>query len=204
MPTPPPFHPDDEVLRILAAIVESSDDAIIAKDLDGVIVSWNRGAERVYGYSAQEAIGRPVSMPAPESHRDEPARIIARIKAGHRVAPHETVRLTKDGRRVDGSLTVSPIKDAAGQLVGASVIARDITERKRAEHALRTSQARWRSIVESAVDSIIVTDSRGRVEAFNQADDRYPEDHRHRARGHRPAPRWAHVPHPPVCRRDGG
>ena len=166
-----PFNPDDDA-RILAAIIESSDDAIIAKNLDGIILSWNRGAERMYGYSAAEAIGRPISFLIPSDQRHEFDGILTRIRTDQRVAQHETRRLTKDGRELDISLTVSPIKDSTGQILGASTIARDITERKQVEQALRSSEARWRAIVESAVDGIVVIDARGTVEAFNRAAER--------------------------------
>jgi len=166
-----PFNPDDN-RRILAAIIESSDDAIIAKDLDGIILSWNRGAERMYGYSASEAIGRPISFLIPGDQRHEFDEILKRIRGDQPVALHETRRLTKDGRELDISLTVSPIKNSAGQILGASTIERDITEQKRVEEALRGSEARWRAIVESAVDGIVVIDARGHVEAFNRAAER--------------------------------
>jgi len=166
-----PFDPDDDG-RILAAIIESSDDAIIAKNLEGIILSWNRGAERMYGYSAREAIGRPISFLIPSDLRHEFDELLTHIRTDRRVAHHETRRLTKDGRQLDVSLTVSPIKDSAGQILGASTIARDITEQKRVEQALRGSEARWRAIVESAVDGIVVIDARGHVEAFNRAAER--------------------------------
>jgi len=166
-----PFDPDDDG-RILAALIDSSDDAIIAKNLDGIILSWNRGAERIYGYSASEAIGRPISILIPGDQHHEFDAILERIRVDERVAHHETRRLTKDGRELDIALTVSPIKDSAGRIVGASTIARDITEQKRVEQALRSSEARWRAIVESAVDGIVVIDARGTVEAFNRAAER--------------------------------
>ncbi len=117
----------------LAAIVKSSDDAIVAKDLTGTITDWNQGAERVFGYLAEEAIGKHITMLIPSAHRDEEERIIGRIRRGQRVDHYETVRQRKDGSLIDVSLTVSPIKDAQGKIVGASKIARDITERKRTE-----------------------------------------------------------------------
>ena len=123
---------EDDVRR-LASIIESSDDAIISKDLDGTITSWNSGAERLFGYSAAEAIGRPVTMLMPPDRIDEEPGIIARIRRGERIEHYDTVRKRKDGSPIDISLSVSPVKDAAGRIVGASKIARDITDRKRAE-----------------------------------------------------------------------
>jgi PAS domain S-box-containing protein len=117
----------------LAAIVESSDDAIISKDLDGIITSWNTGAERIFGYLAEEMIGRSIKVLIPPDHHDEEDTILERIRAGQRIEHYETVRQRKYGGLVDISLTVSPIKNAHGQIVGASKIARDITERKRNE-----------------------------------------------------------------------
>jgi PAS domain S-box-containing protein len=117
----------------LAAIIESSDDAIISKNLDGVITSWNKGAERLFGYTAQEAIGRPVTMLMAPDRVDEEPGIIARIRRGEQIEHYDTVRRRKDGTPIDISLTVSPIKDADGKVIGASKIARDITDRKQAE-----------------------------------------------------------------------
>jgi PAS domain S-box-containing protein len=117
----------------LAAIVESSDDAIISKDLEGVITSWNRGAERLFGYTVSEAIGKPVTILIPPERHDEEPSILARIRRGERVQPYETVRQRKDGSLAHISLSISPIRDSKGRVIGASKIARDITERKRAE-----------------------------------------------------------------------
>jgi two-component system, LuxR family, sensor kinase FixL len=163
------FNPQKEARRILAAIVESSDDAIIGKDLDGRILTWNRGAEHLYGYTAEEVTGRSIELLFPEDRLDELDEMLARSRSGQRVQHHETVRRRKDGQLVDISLTVSPIGDATGRIVGASTIARDITARKRADLALRTSEQRWRSVVESAVDGIVVIDAKGHIEAFNPA-----------------------------------
>ena len=163
------FHPDDQAASLLAAIVESSDDAIIAKDLDGTILSWNRGAERIYGYAAAEIVGRPIHILIPRDHPDELPRILERINAGERVDHYETVRVAKDGRLINISLTVSPIRDRAGKIAGASAIARDITTQKQDIDRLRESEARLRSIVDSAVDAIVVIDSHGRIEALNGA-----------------------------------
>jgi PAS domain S-box-containing protein len=117
----------------LAAIIESSDDAIVGKDLHGIITSWNRGAERIFGYSAAEAIGQPVSMLAAADRLDEMPQILSKIKQGDRVEHYETRRRRKDGQIIDIALTVSPVRNSTGQIVGASKIARDITDRKNAE-----------------------------------------------------------------------
>ena len=121
----------------LAAIVESSDDAIISKDLNGIITTWNTGAERIFGYAAREVIGQSVTILAPPDRVDEVRGILERIRRGERVHHFETVRRRKDGTLLDISLTVSPIIDESGNVVGASKVARDISERKRAEDALR-------------------------------------------------------------------
>ena len=117
----------------LASIVESSDDAIVSKDLNGIITSWNGGAERLFGYKAEEVIGKPITILIPADRIDEEPEIIERVRRGERVDHYDTVRRRKDGSLIDISLTVSPLKDADGRIVGASKIARDITERKRAQ-----------------------------------------------------------------------
>jgi len=116
----------------LASIVESSDDAIVSKDLDGTITSWNRGAERLFGYKAEEIIGKSVTILIPSDRLDEEPQIIERVRRGERIDHYDTVRRRKDGSLIDISLTVSPIRDADGRIIGASKISRDITERKRA------------------------------------------------------------------------
>lgn len=166
------FRPEDDPSRFLLAIIESSDDAIVGKDLNGTIVTWNRGAERLYGYSADEVRGRSIALLIPEDRAGELATILDRVRAGQSIEHFETIRRTKDGRSVDVSLTVSPVRDADGYVVGAATIARDITALKQAERALRTSELRWRSIIESAVDGIVVIDARGRIESFNPAAER--------------------------------
>lgn len=117
----------------LASIVESSDDAIISKDLEGVITSWNRGAEHLFGYTAHEAIGRPVTMLMPPDRENEEPTILSRIRRGERIEHYHTIRRRKDGVLIDISLSVSPIQDRHGQIVGASKIARDVTELRRAQ-----------------------------------------------------------------------
>ena len=119
--------------RRLAAIVASSDDAIIGKDLNGIITSWNDGAERIFGYAADEMIGKSIMRLIPSDRQEEEIEILSRIRRGYRFDHFETIRLAKDGRQLNVSITVSPIKDSAGRVVGASKVARDITERKKAE-----------------------------------------------------------------------
>ena len=121
----------------LAAIVDSSFDAIVAKDLNSIITDWNKAAERMFGYTAEEAVGRSITMIIPPDLQDEEANIIRRVRANERVESFETVRLRKDGTRIHVSLTVSPIRNAAGQVIGASAIARDITEAREAERRIR-------------------------------------------------------------------
>jgi PAS domain S-box-containing protein len=140
----------EEALARLAAIVESSDDAIVSKTLDGVIRSWNSGAERIFGYTAEEAVGRPITLIIPPERHDEEPAILERLRCGERVEHFETVRVAKDGRRLDISLTISPICDAEGHVIGASKVARDITERKRAENALRRSERELSEFFENA------------------------------------------------------
>jgi PAS domain S-box-containing protein len=126
----------DEIAQRLSSIVESSDDAIISKNLDGIIASWNNGAQRLFGYAAEEVIGKHITILIPPDHRDEENTIIDRIRRGQRVEHYETVRRRKDGSLVEISLTVSPVKDGQGKIVGASKIARDITVRKRNEEQI--------------------------------------------------------------------
>ncbi len=129
-----------EARQRLAAIVESSDDAIIGKNLSGIVTSWNAAAERIFGYSAQEIVGRSITTIIPPELRDDEDRILATIARGDRIEHFETVRLRKDGKRVEVSLTVSPVKDQSGRIIGAAKISRDITEAKKAERSLRTAE----------------------------------------------------------------
>jgi PAS domain S-box-containing protein len=124
----------------LSAIVDSSDDAILSKDLNGVIASWNAGAERLFGYTAAEMIGQPITKIIPVERQDEETEILRRLRAGERIDHFETVRRAKDGRFVDVSLTISPVRNAAGRIIGASKIARDVTERKKYEEELRVAR----------------------------------------------------------------
>jgi PAS domain S-box-containing protein len=125
-------QPAHDASAFLAAIIESSDDAIVSKSLQGIITTWNKGAERLFGYTAAEAIGKPITMVIPDDRLDEEPAILARIHAGERVDHFETIRRRKDGTLLDISLTISPIRNSDGKIIGASKIARDISERKRA------------------------------------------------------------------------
>jgi len=129
-------HLSEITSRRLAAIVASSDDAIIGKNLDGIITSWNVGAEHIFGYTADEMIGKSIMRLIPLDRQEEERQILSRIRSGERFGHFETIRLAKDGRQLNVSITVSPIKDSTGRVVGASKVARDITERKMAEEAL--------------------------------------------------------------------
>lgn len=138
--------PATDLVRLAAeavAIIESCDDAILSKDLDGIIRSWNRGAERLFGYVADEAIGHSVMMLVPPERADEEVEILARLRRGERIDHAESVRVAKDGRLLNVSLTVSPLKDSTGQIVGASSIARDITDKIRATEALRERERQF-------------------------------------------------------------
>jgi PAS domain S-box-containing protein len=119
---------------LLSAIVESSGDAIVRKTLEGIIISWNRAAESMFGYSAAEAVGQSIRLIIPDDRQEEEDKIFSQIRRGEKVDHFETVRQTKDGRKLDVSLTVSPIRDSSGRVVGASKVARDITESKRLQH----------------------------------------------------------------------
>ncbi|MFN2529922.1 MAG: PAS domain S-box protein [Pyrinomonadaceae bacterium] len=153
-----------EVMRqLLSSIVESSDDAIISKNLDGIINSWNKGAERVFGYTAQEALGRPGTMLMPPDRFDEEPAILDRIRSGRLVDHYETVRRRKDSALISVSVTVSPIKDEQGNIIGASKIARDITEQKQAQNEINF-QARLLSAVQQAV---VATDRTGVIAYLN-------------------------------------
>src|SRR5581483_8029372 len=120
----------------LAAIVESSDDAIVSKTLDGIIRSWNKGAERIFGWKAEEVIGKPITVIIPPERLDEEPKILERLRAGERIDHFETVRMTKDGRRLHISVTISPLRDAEGRIIGVSKIARDISRIKDYERRL--------------------------------------------------------------------
>jgi PAS domain S-box-containing protein len=134
----------------LSALIESADDAIVSKTLDGIITSWNKGAERIFGYTAEEAVGQPITIIIPPDHLDEEPKILARLRAGERIAHFETVRLRKDGKLLDISLTLSPIKGPNGQIIGASKIARDITAQRQAHRALQEASERLKLALDAA------------------------------------------------------
>ena len=144
----------DESEALLAAIVDTSDDAIVSKTLEGVILSWNAGAERLFGYSAAEAVGQSINLIVPLHLRDEEVRILERLRCGERINHFETTRVRKDGELVDISVTVSPVRDSSGNVTGASKVARDITDRKRAEEKILASEQRYRAVVECQTEML--------------------------------------------------
>ena len=166
-----PAHAEAD-LAYLVTILESSDDAIVSKDLNGVIISWNLAARRIFGYTSAEAVGRPISFLIPPDRRDEELRILERLRHGERVDHFESVRLAKDGRSIDVSLTISPIKDRSGRIVAISKIARDITATNAATAALRLAEQEFRFVVDHVADGIIVIDGGGTVQSFNPAAER--------------------------------
>ena len=152
----------------LAAIVDSSDDAIIGKDLESKVVSWNVGAEQMFGYTAAEMLGQPITRLQSPDRPEEEARILEEVKRGG-IRHFETVRLCKDGQPAEVSLTVSPIKNAGGNIIGISSIARDITQRRQAEREVRENRARLSSVIGSAMDAIVSVDAGQRITIFNEA-----------------------------------
>jgi PAS domain S-box-containing protein len=130
----------EEAALRLAAIVESSDDAIVSKDLNGIVTSWNKSAERIFGYKPEEIVGKPITTIIPPEHHDDEPRILSKIRAGERIEHFHTVRVAKNGDRIDVSLSVSPIRDEQGNIIGAAKIARDITQQRKMEAALHISE----------------------------------------------------------------
>jgi PAS domain S-box-containing protein len=169
--TPRPRRPGNRASgsKLLASIVDSSDDAIISKTLNGVITTWNKAAERIYGYAEDEMIGRSISLLMPPDRPDEMIEILDRIRAGERVDHYETTRRRKDGSTIAISLTVSPIHDAAGAVVGASAIARDITERERIQAQLRSASEYARSLIEASLDPLVTISAEGKITDVNEA-----------------------------------
>jgi PAS domain S-box-containing protein len=155
----------DKAIGLLASIVDSSDDAIVSKNLDGIITSWNKSAERLFGYSPQEAIGRHISFIIPADRQDEEVMILERIRRSERIEHFDTVRVRKDGTLADISVAISPVKDAAGCVIGASKVARDITERRQVEQAL----AERALLLDLSNDAILVRDDADRVTYWNKS-----------------------------------
>ena len=154
----------DELRALLAAIVDSSDDAIVSKTLDGVITSWNRGAEQLFGYTEAEAVGQHIFLIVPGDRRAEEEDVLARLGRGEKIDHFETVRQTKDGRRVPISLTVSPLRDSRGNIIGASKVARDITERKLAQVALKRAHELLEERVQDRTAELLKANDSLRVE----------------------------------------
>jgi PAS domain S-box-containing protein len=164
---------NERASNLLAAVVDSSDDAIITKNLDGVIMSWNKSAERLFGHTSEEAVGKHIFLVIPEERRDEETQIIERIRRGERVDHFETQRIRKDGTLIDLSLTISPVKDGSGQVIGASKIARDITETKRVEQVWRQSEENLRAVtnsLETQVQTRTMELERRNADIFEQAE----------------------------------
>lgn len=157
----------EEHARFLAAIITSSNDAIISKTLDGIIQSWNASAERIFGYTAEQAIGRHITMLIPKERIEEEDYIIAQLRAGQRVEHFETVRIRSDGRRIFVSLTISPIRDAQGRIIGASKIARDITEQKEVEERFRESELRFVQLADAISQLAWMANPDGQIDWFN-------------------------------------
>jgi len=168
---PRPRRPGNRLAKskLLASIVDSSEDAILSKTLDGVITTWNKAAEQIYGYRPDEIIGHPVSLLIPAGHPDEMVEILDRIRAGERVGPYETTRRRKDGATITISLTVSPIHDAVGGIVGASTIARDITEQERVRGQASVALQFARSLIESSLDPLVAISPEGKISDVNEA-----------------------------------
>ncbi len=158
---------------LLASIVESSDDAIITKTSNGIITSWNSGAESIYGFSADEVVGRPISILIPPGHVDEVPDILERIKRGEGIHHYETVRMRKDGQVIHVSVSISPVKNKQGQIIGASTIARDITAevnaRRQAEEKLSAASQYARSLIESSLDPLVTISGDGKITDVNEA-----------------------------------
>jgi PAS domain S-box-containing protein len=164
--------PDVDALEVervahLAAVVDASSDAIVSKTLTGRITSWNASAARIFGYAAEEIIGQNIRVLIPEERQAEEDEILARLRRGELIEHYETVRIAKDGRAIDVSLSISPIRDSAGRIVGASKIARDITTRRQAEEALAAATAKFESVFNQSGIFAAILDTEGNVRDIN-------------------------------------
>jgi PAS domain S-box-containing protein len=168
-----PFTSGERAALLLSAIIDSSDDAIISKDLNGVVTSWNKGAERLFGYTAAEMIGQPITILIPIDRQDEEPKILSRLRRGERVDHFQTVRRRKDGELLDISLTISPVRDIDGNIVGASKIARDITQQKRADEALLASEARFRQLANAMPQMVWTATPAGDLDYVSEQAARY-------------------------------
>jgi PAS domain S-box-containing protein len=153
--------------QLFIAAVESSDDAIVTKTLDGIITGWNPGAERLFGYTASEAIGQSINITVPEPLRGEVRRLLERLRQGQKINHHETVRINKDGRPIHVSLSISPVRSASGEIIGAAKVARDITDHKKAAADLLDSERLARGIIDTALDAFVQMDEAGRIIDWN-------------------------------------
>jgi len=159
----------EETAAYLAAIVESAEDAIVSKTLNGIVTSWNASAERMFGYTEQEMLGQPILRVIPPERRSEEDLILTRIRAGERIEHFETVRMRKDGQPLHVSLTISPGRDRAGVIIGASKIVRDITERRRLEHEVANWAAQLDATFDALTDGFFIYDSAGQLTRMNDA-----------------------------------
>lgn len=164
-----PRSPYDTPSSWLSAIAESTDDAIVGKDLNGVVISWNKAAETMFGHSASDIIGEPITLIIPPARQQEEAAILTRVQSGERIVHFETERQRKDGTIIPVTLTISPIRDANGRIIGVSKIARDLSETHRAHQELRRREALLSSILDTVPDALIVIDHRGLIQSFNPA-----------------------------------
>lgn len=164
--------PMDEARLRLAAIAESSNDAIVGKDLNGIVTAWNRAAEALFGYTAEQIIGRPITIIVPPDRIEEESSILERVRRGERMVHFETLRQRKDGRPVPVSLTISPVCDADGTVIGVSKIARDLSEIERVNQQLRRREALLRSILDTVPDALVVIDEYGLIQSFSAAAER--------------------------------
>ena len=159
----------DEARFRLAAIAEASDDAIVGKDLNGIVTSWNKAAETMFGYPADEIIGQPITLVIPPDRIDEESSILDRVRRGERLVHFETERRCKDGRIIPVSLTISPIRDDQGRIIGVSKIARDLSDAQRIRRELQHSEALLHSILDTVPDALIVIDRHGLIQSFSDA-----------------------------------